>query len=82
VAEPELLGLMDQVVATMVAVQDAHLRARQAGLIERAISLNLVERSAVDAALALNELLEAEGTPYQPPPGGGPKGGRRLRVAA
>lgn len=34
------------VMATMVAIQDAHQRARQAGMIERAISLNLVERSA------------------------------------
>jgi hypothetical protein len=76
----DLLGLMDQVVAAMVAVQDAHRQAREAGMVERAISLNLVERSAQDAALALDELLTAEGTPYRPPPG--PKGGRRLRVAA
>jgi hypothetical protein len=73
---------MDQVVGTMVAVQDAHQRARQAGMIERAISLNLVQRTVEDAALALDELLESEGTPYPPPDGGGPKGGRRLRVAA
>jgi hypothetical protein len=76
----DLLGLMDQVVATMVAVGDAHRQAREAGMVERAISLNLVERSVQDAALALDELLTAEGTPYRPPPG--PKGGRRLRVAA
>jgi uncharacterized Zn finger protein len=82
VAEPELLAVMDQVVAAMVAVQDAHLRAQQAGLIERAISLNLVERTVQDAALALDELLTAEGTPYQPPDGGGPRGGRRLRAVA
>jgi hypothetical protein len=79
-AEPELFALMDQVVTTMAAVTDAHRQARQAGMVERAISLNLVERCAQDAALALDELLRAEGTPYQPPPG--PKGGRRLRVAA
>ena len=81
-AEPELFGLMDQVLTALLAVQDAHQRARQAGRIERAISLNLVERSAMDAVLALDELLTAEGTPYQPPPGGSPKGGRRLRAAA
>jgi hypothetical protein len=80
VAEPELFALMDQVVAAMLAVQNAHQRARQAGMIERALSLNLVEHSSQDAALALDELLAAEGTPYRPPPGGGPKGG--LRVAA
>lgn len=79
-AEPELFALMDRVVATMAAVTDAHRQARQAGMVERAISLNLVERCAQDAALALDELLKAEGTPYEPPPG--PKGGRRLRVAA
>jgi hypothetical protein len=79
-AEPELFALMDQVVTTMAAVTDAHRQARQAGMVERAISLNLVEGCAQDAALALDELLRAEGTPYQPPPG--PKGGRRLRVAA
>jgi hypothetical protein len=37
----------------MVAVQDAHRQAREAGMVERAISLNLVERSVQDAALAL-----------------------------
>ena len=79
-AEPELFALMDQVLTALLSVQDAHDRARQAGLIERAISLNLVEHSAMDAVLALDELLTAEGTPYVPPPGGGPKGG--LRVAA
>jgi hypothetical protein len=79
-AEPDLLALMDQVVAAMVAVTDAHTQAQAAGMVERAISLNLVERCAQDAALALDELLRIEGTPYQPPPG--PKGGRRLRVAA
>jgi hypothetical protein len=36
----------------------------------------------MDAALALDELLECEGTPYEPPPGGSPRGGRRLRLAA
>jgi hypothetical protein len=34
------------------------------------------------ALLVLDELLAAEGTPYRPPPGGGPKGGRRLRAVA
>jgi hypothetical protein len=81
-AEPELFALMDQVLSALLAVNDAHGRARQAGMIDRAISLNLVERSAQDAVLALDELLRIEGTPYQPPPGGGPRGGRRLRVAA
>jgi hypothetical protein len=41
----------------------------------------LVVRSQGDAMLALAELLASEGTPY-PPPGGGPRGGRRLRLAA
>jgi hypothetical protein len=67
-------------MAAWVAVDDAQRAAREAGQIERAISLNLVEHSAMDAVLALDELLTAEGTPYVPPPGGGPKGG--LRVAA
>lgn len=78
----DLLGLMDQVMTAWVAVDQAHQEARAAGQIERAISLNLVLRSVGDGALALDELLKAEGTPYEPPPGGGPKGGQRLRVAA
>jgi hypothetical protein len=61
-------------------VDHAHQQAQAAGQVERAMSLNLVLRSVGDGALALDELLESEGTPYQPPPG--PKGGRRLRVAA
>jgi hypothetical protein len=76
----DLLGLMDQVMATWVALDHAHQQAQAAGRIERTISLNLVLRSVGDGALALAELLAAEGTPYEPPPG--PKGGRRLRVAA
>jgi hypothetical protein len=80
VAEPELFALMDQVMAAWVAVDDAQWTAREAGQIERAISLNLALHSLGDGALALDELLKAEGTPYQPPPGGGPKGG--LRVVA
>jgi hypothetical protein len=78
----DLLALMDQVMTAWVAVDHAHQQAQAAGQIERAISLNLVLRSVGDGALALDELLEAEGTPYQPPPGGGPKGGRRLRAVA
>jgi hypothetical protein len=80
VAEPDLLALMDQVMTAWVAVDHAYRQAQAAGRIERAISLNLVLRSVGDGALALDELLESEGTPYEPPPG--PKGGRRLRVAA
>jgi hypothetical protein len=82
VAEWDLLGVMDELVGALAAVQDARAAAQAAGRIERAISLNLVERSVGDGALALAELLEAEGTPYQPPPGGGPKGGRRQTMAA
>jgi hypothetical protein len=78
----DLLGLMDQVMAAWVALDHAHQQAQAAGRIERAISLNLALRSVGDGALALDELLESEGTPYPPPRGGGPKGGRRLRVAA
>ena len=79
-AEPELLGLMDQVMTAWAAVDQAHQQAQADGRIERAVSLHLVLRSVGDGALALDELLRAEGTPYEPPPG--PKGGRRLRVAA
>jgi hypothetical protein len=39
-------------------------------------------RNQGDAMLALAELLASEGTPYPPPGGGGPRGGRRLRLAA
>jgi hypothetical protein len=78
----DLLALMDQVMTAWVAVDNAHQQAQAAGQVERAISLNLVLRSVGDGALALDELLESEGTPYQPPPGGGPRGGRRLRVVA
>ena len=76
----DLLGLMDQVMAAWVALDHAHQQAQAAGRIERAISLNLVLRSVGDGALAMAELLESEGTPYQPPDGGGPKGGHRLRA--
>jgi hypothetical protein len=79
----DLLGLMDQVMAAWAALDHAHQQAQAAGRTERAISLNLVLRSVGDGALALAELLESEGTPYQPPDGGGgPKGGRRLRAVA
>jgi hypothetical protein len=47
------------------------LIAREPGVAERG-----------GAVLALDELLEAEGTPYRPPDGGGPKGGRRVRAVA
>jgi hypothetical protein len=80
VAEPDLLALMDQVVTAWVAVDHTHQQAQAAGRIERAISLNLVLRSVGDGALALDELLASEGTPYEPPPG--PKGGRQLRAVA
>jgi hypothetical protein len=79
-AEPDLRGLMGQVLAAWMAVDHAHQQAQAAGQVERAVSLNLVLRSVGDGALALDELLRIEGTPYEPPPG--PKGGRRLRVAA
>jgi hypothetical protein len=78
----DLLGLMDQVMAAWVALDHAHQQAQAAGRIERAISLNLVLRSVGDGALALDELLRAEGTPYEPPPGGRPKGGGWLRAVA
>jgi hypothetical protein len=80
VAELDLLALMDQVMTAWVAVDHAHRQAQGAGQFGRAISLNLVLRSVGDGALALDELLKAEGTPYEPPPG--PKGGRRLRAVA
>jgi hypothetical protein len=82
VAEPNLLALMDEVLTAWAAVDHAHQQAQAAGQFERAITLNLVLGSVTDGALALVELLESEGTPYQPPPGGGPKAGRRLRVVA
>jgi hypothetical protein len=78
----DLLGLMDQVMAAWVALDHAHQQAQAAGRVERTISLNLVLQSVGGGALALAELLRSEGTPYQPPPGGGPKGGRRLRAVA
>jgi hypothetical protein len=77
----DLFAVMERVVDATQAVLDAQRQARADGRIERSISLNLVMRSQQDAMLAMAELLESEGTPY-PPPGGGPKGGRRLRVAA
>jgi hypothetical protein len=79
-AEPDLLALMDQVMTAWVAVDHAHTQAQAAGQFERAITLSLLLGSVGDGALALDELLRIEGTPYEPPPG--PKGGRRLRVAA
>jgi hypothetical protein len=75
---PVMLQIIDATEAVLVAQQ----QARAAGQMERSISLQLVMRSQQDAMLAMAELLEAEGTPYPPPPGGGPKGGRRLRVVA
>jgi hypothetical protein len=79
-AEPELWALMDRVIEAWAALDDAHRHAQAAGQVERAGSLNLAQRAVGDGALALDELLEAEGTPYPRPPKGGPKGG--LRVAA
>jgi hypothetical protein len=81
----ELFGVMERVEDATQAVLDAQQQARAAGQIERLISLQLVMRSQQDAMLAMAELLESEGTPYPPPPGGGPKGGRpaaRGRVEA
>jgi hypothetical protein len=77
----DLFAVMERVVDATEAVLHAQRQARAAGQVERSISLNLVMRSQKDALLALAELLESEGTPYRPPGGGGPKGGRRLRVA-
>jgi hypothetical protein len=77
----DLIPVMLQIVAATEAVLDAQRKARAVGQIERSISLNLVMRSQQDAMLAMAELLESEGTRYEPPPGGGPKGGRRLRLA-
>jgi hypothetical protein len=81
-AADDLIPVMEQVAGAAEAVLTAWQRARADGRIERLISLNLVLRSQSDAMLALAELLESEGSPYPPPDGGGPKGGRRLRVAA
>jgi hypothetical protein len=81
-AAVDLIPVMLQIVDATEAVLVAQQRARAAGQIERSISLQLVMRSQQDAMLAMAELLESEGTPYPPPRGGGPKGGRRLRVAA
>jgi hypothetical protein len=78
----DLFQVMLMIVDATQAVLEAQRQARAAGLIERSISLNLVMRSQQDAMLAMAELLEAEGTPYPPPRGGGPKGGRRLRAVA
>jgi hypothetical protein len=77
----DLFALTEQMTAAVQAVQQAEREARYAGQIERAISLQLALRSGADALLALAELLESEGTPPRPR-GGGPKGGRRLRLAA
>jgi hypothetical protein len=78
----DLFAVMERVAEAAQAVLAAHTQARADGRIERLISLNLVLRSQSDAMLAMAELLESEGTPYPPPGGGGPKGGRRLRVVA
>ena len=78
----DLVPVAERVAEAAQAVLEAWQQARTAGQMERVISLNLVLRSQSDALLALTELLESEGTPYPRPPGGGPKGGRRRRVAA
>jgi hypothetical protein len=75
-----LFAVMERILDATEAVLEAQRRARAAGQIERNISLNLVMRSQKDALLAMAELLESEGTPYPPPGGREPKGGRRLRV--
>jgi hypothetical protein len=77
----DLFALAEQMAAAVAAVQQAEREARRDGRIERAISLQLVLRSGADALLALTELLEAENRPPRPR-GGGPWGGRRLRLAA
>jgi hypothetical protein len=74
----DLIAVMLQIVDATEAVLQAQQHARAAGQVERSISLQLVMRSQQDAMLAMAELLESEGIP--PPPG--PKGGRRMRVAA
>ena len=61
-AEPELFAVMDQAIGAWAAVDDAWQQAQAAGQIEQAITLNLVLRSVGDGVLALDELLEAEGT--------------------
>jgi hypothetical protein len=78
----DLFALTEQMAAAVLAVQEAEREARHAGQIEQAITFQLVLRSGADALLALAELLESEGTPYPPPSGGGPKGGRRMRAVA
>jgi hypothetical protein len=78
----DLIPVMLKIVDATEAVLTAQRQARAAGQVERSISLNLVMRSQQDAMLAMAELLESEGTPYPPPGGGGPKGGRRLRAVA
>jgi hypothetical protein len=78
----DLFAVMGQVMEATQTVLAAYREAQATDRIERAISLDLVLRSQSDAILALAELLESEGTPCPPPPGGGPKGGRRLRLAA
>jgi hypothetical protein len=77
----DLFPVAQRLAGAAQAVLEAWQQARAAGQVERVVSLNLVLRSQSDALLALTELLESEGTPYRPP-GGGPKGGRRRRVAA
>jgi hypothetical protein len=81
-APDDLFAVMDRLVAASQAVHDAYKEARATDRIERVISLDLVLRGQSDAMLAMAELLESEGTPYPPPGGGGPNGGRRLRVVA
>jgi hypothetical protein len=81
-ASDDLFAVAEQVAAATQMVLAAQRQAQADGRIERSISLNLVLRSQSDALLAMAELLESEGTPYPPPGGGGPKGGRRLRAVA
>jgi hypothetical protein len=81
-AADDLIPVMLQMVDATEAVMVAQRQARAAGQVERSVSLQLVLRSLQDGLLAMAELLESEGTPYPPPRGGGPKGGRRLRAAA
>jgi hypothetical protein len=81
-AADDLFPVMERVAEASEAVLVAWQQARADGRIERLVSLNLVLRSQSDALLAVAELLESEGTPYPPPGGGGPKGGRRLRAVA
>jgi hypothetical protein len=83
-ARADLVGLMDELLYSLLDVRAARRAAAAGGQDARAAGLGAVQHWQEQAGAALLELLESEGVEYQPPPDGGGGGRRRrlLRVAA